>query len=216
MPRLRWPDLRNARDLGGLPTVDGGRIRERALIRTDNHGRLVPAGIDAIRSYGVTRVIDLRWGWEAAKYPSPLAGDERYRLIPACFDPTGDEEIPPDSYRLMADTSRGRLAAALTAVAEAPPGGVVLHCHAGRDRTGLVAALALHVAGVAVESIAADYALTENSPPEMMVNTFAHLQARYGGVDEYLVGCGLAPGQLAGIRARLTEAAGGSPSALSR
>jgi protein-tyrosine phosphatase len=37
---LRWPDLRNARDLGGIPTVDGGRIRERALVRTDNHDRL--------------------------------------------------------------------------------------------------------------------------------------------------------------------------------
>ncbi|MFC0005107.1 tyrosine-protein phosphatase [Micromonospora siamensis] len=207
MPRLRWPDLRNARDLGGIPTTDGGWIRERALIRTDNHGRLDAAGLDAVRAYGVARVIDLRWEWEAAKYPSPLAGDERYRLVPACFDPTGDEEIPPDSYRLMADASRDRLAAALTAIAEAPPGGVVLHCHAGRDRTGMVVALALHAAGVAVESIEADYALTEGSPPDMIVNTFAHLTSRYGGVTEYLVGCGLTPGNLAAIRDRLTEVA---------
>jgi len=49
MPGLRWPDLCNARDLGGIPTVEGGRIRERALVRTDNHDRLNPAGLAAIR-----------------------------------------------------------------------------------------------------------------------------------------------------------------------
>lgn len=206
MPRLSWPDLRNARDLGGIPTVHGGRTRERALIRTDNHGRLVTAGLAAIRSYGVSRVVDLRWAWEAAKYPSPLAGDERYRLVPSCFDPTGDEEIPADTYRLMVDASRERLAAALTAIAEAPPGGVVVHCHGGRDRTGVVVALALHVAGVPVESIAADYALTDDSPPTMIVNTFAHLEQRYGAVTDYLVGSGVSPAHLAAIRARLTDA----------
>jgi protein tyrosine/serine phosphatase len=203
MPRLAWPDLRNARDLGGISTVDGGRIRERALIRPDNHGRLAAEGLAAIRSYGVSRIVDLRWEWEASKYPSPLAGDESYRLVPACFDPTGDEEIPPDSYRLMVDASRDRLAAAFIAIAEAPPGGVVVHCHAGRDRTGVVVALALHVAGASVEAIAADYSLSDDSAPEIMLNTFAHLDARYGGVADYLVGSGVAPAHLAAVRARL-------------
>lgn len=106
MPRLRWPDLRNARDLGGIPTVDGGQIRERALVRTDNHDRLDAAGLAAIQSYGVSRIIDLRWKWEVLEQPSPLAADERYRLVPACFDPTGEEEYPSDSYRLMVDASR--------------------------------------------------------------------------------------------------------------
>jgi protein-tyrosine phosphatase len=93
----------------------------------------------------VSRILDLRWEWEASKYPSPLAGDDSYRHVPACSNMTGDEEIPPDSYRLMVDTSRDRLAAVMTAIAEAPPGGIVVHCHAGRDRTGLVVALALHL-----------------------------------------------------------------------
>jgi protein-tyrosine phosphatase len=207
VPHLHWPDLRNARDLGGIPTVEGGRIRERALVRTDNHDRLDAAGIAAIQSYGVSRIIDLRWESEASKYPSPLAGDERYRLVPACFDATGDEEIPPDSYRLMVDASRARMAAVMTAIAQAPAGGVVVHCHAGRDRTGMVVALALHVAGVSVESIAADYALSDDSPGAMIVNTFAHLQAGYGGVDDYLTGSGVERASLAAIRARLTAGA---------
>jgi protein-tyrosine phosphatase len=204
MPRLRWPDLCNARDLGGIATTGGGQIREHSLVRTDNHERLEPAGLTAMRSYGVSRIIDLRWAWEASKYPSPLAADERYRLVPACFDPTGDEDIPSDSYRLMVDASKDRLAAALAAIAEAPPGAVVLHCHAGRDRTGLVVALALRLAGASVDSIAADYALSEGSTPATMVNTLAHLEAEYGGVAKYLIGSGVTPAQLAAVRARLT------------
>jgi len=204
MPRLRWPELCNARDLGGIATSGGGRIRERSLVRTDNHDRLEAAGLTAIRSYGVSRIIDLRWAWEALKYPSPLAADERYRLVPACFDPIGDEDIPSDSYRLMVDASGDRLAAVLAAIAEAPPGAVVLHCHAGRDRTGLVVALALSLAGAPVDSIAADYALSEGSIPATMVNTLAHLEAEYGGVADYLIGSGLTPAQLAAVRARLT------------
>lgn len=91
----------------------------------------------------------------------------------------------------------------LTTIADAPPGGVIVHCHAGRDRTGVAVALALHVAGVPVESIAADFALTDDSPPVMIVNTFAHFETRYGGAN-YLVDSGVTPAQLAAIRARLT------------
>jgi protein-tyrosine phosphatase len=188
-----------------MRTVDGGRIREHALIRTDNHDRLTLAGLAAMWSYGVSRIIDLRWEWEASKYPSPLDGDERDRLVPACFDTTGDEEVPLDSYRLMVDASRDRLAAVIVEIADAPPGGIVVHCHAGRDRTGLVVALALHLAGVPAESIAADYALSDDAPPAMILNTLAHVKAQYGGVTNYLVSSGVAPDRLAELRARLIE-----------
>ncbi|SCG41164.1 tyrosine-protein phosphatase [Micromonospora humi] len=208
MPRLAWPDLRNARDVGGARTADGGRIRQRALVRTDNHRRLGAAGLAALRAYGVSRVLDLRWRAEAEADPSPLAADPRYRLVPACFDPTGDEDIPPDSYRLLVDASRDRLAAAFTAIAQAPPGAVVVHCHGGRDRTGVLVALALHVAGVPVDAIAADYALTEGAPASMITNTWVHLHGRYGGVTDYLLGSGVTPAQISAVRARLTE---GSP-----
>nr|WP_296072674.1 tyrosine-protein phosphatase [uncultured Actinoplanes sp.] len=102
MPLLRWPDLRNARDLGGLPAAGGGRIRERALIRTDNHGRLDATGIPTLLAYGVSRVVDLRWHWEAAQFPSPLAADERYRHLPACCDLTGGGMTPADLDGLRA------------------------------------------------------------------------------------------------------------------
>jgi protein-tyrosine phosphatase len=193
-----------ARDLGGIAVAGGGRIRERALIRTDNHDRLDAAGLAAIQAYGANRIVDLRWQWEATKYPSPLATDERYRLVPAC-DPAGDEAMPSDGYRLMMDTSGKNMVAALTAIAEAPPGGVVVHCHAGRDRTGVVVALALHLAGASTESIAADYMLTENCPPAAIVNTIAHLTSAYGSVGNYLLGSGMTPTQIAALRSRLVQ-----------
>ena len=70
--RLSWPDCRNARDLGGLPTESGGRIRTGALVRADNLTRLTPAGIAAVHRLGVRRIIDLRSADEvAARWRSP-------------------------------------------------------------------------------------------------------------------------------------------------
>lgn len=105
----------------------------------------------------------------------------------------------------MMDTSGKNMVAALASIAEAPPGGVVVHCHAGRDRTGVVVALALHLAGASTESIAADYVLTEDCPPATIVNTLAHLASAYGSVGDYLLGSGMTPAQMAVLRSRLVQ-----------
>src|SRR5439155_13081894 len=73
--RLEWPDCGNVRDVGGLPTEDGHRIRRGALVRSDDLGQLTPAGLAALRGYGVRRVLDLRGTTEIERIPSPLAGD---------------------------------------------------------------------------------------------------------------------------------------------
>jgi hypothetical protein len=83
-------------------------------------------------------------------------------------------------------------------------GGVVVHCHAGRDRTGVVVALALRVGGVSDEAIVDDFALTPDSPPLLMRNTLAHLDAVYGGAKPYLLGGGVAPTLLDALRMRLS------------
>lgn len=199
---LHWPDLRNARDLGGLPAGER-RIKGRALVRTDNHDRLGAAGIAALDAYGVSRIVDLRWEWEAAKYRSPFALDPRYRLRPAFDDGLADQS-PTDSYGQFVDHSRTRLGAVVEAIAEAPPGAVVVHCHGGRDRTGVVIALVLRLAGVADAAIAADYARTPEASHDMIANTLAHIDAVHGGVEPYLLGGGVAPAHLTAIRGRLT------------
>ncbi|WP_203910667.1 tyrosine-protein phosphatase [Rhizocola hellebori] len=76
--RMFWPDCVNARDLGGLPTATGGRTRMGALFRSDNHNRLTPQGIRAITESGVSRILDLRWNWEARRGRQLSAGRWRH------------------------------------------------------------------------------------------------------------------------------------------
>ncbi|MCW3842115.1 tyrosine-protein phosphatase [Micromonospora yasonensis] len=110
---------------------------------------------------------------------------------------------PPDSYAPMLDHNPARIAAAFRVVVEAPPGGVVVHCHAGKDRTGVLVALLLAVAGVGADGIADDYAATEGCARETMLNTLTHLDQRYGGAASYLSRAGLEPGLMAAARSRL-------------
>jgi protein-tyrosine phosphatase len=208
---LCWPDCQNVRDLGGLPTTDGGRIRDRALIRADDLCRLTPASVAALRAYGVRRIIDLRGSVEAEHDPGPFTGDPMYRRQPF-IDEEADRHRDPEAeatplatYRASVERNARYIAAGITALATAPPGGVLVHCAAGRDRTGVHVALALRVAGVAVDEIAADYALSPDCTPEIIVATLGMIEERYGSVPEYLARAGVAPNHLAGLRRRLRE-----------
>jgi protein tyrosine/serine phosphatase len=124
------------------------------------------------------------------------------------------------------------VAAAVRAVAEAPEGGVVVHCVGGKDRTGLLTALLLHLAGVPTDEIAADYALSEErlrprheawfeaaetdaerrrleriaqTPPEAITGVFDELERRYGSVEGYLRAAGVDDEDLARARSRLRD-----------
>jgi len=200
---LDWPDCTNVRDLGGLATADGRRIRSEALLRSDGHHKLTADAVAAIRAGGVRRIVDLRWAHENAKWPSPFAGDPLYVNSPLLGD--ADYEIVPDTYAALLDHNRPEVGAAFRAVAEAPPGGVVVHCHEGKDRTGVLVALLLLVAGVAEDDIADDYALTAGVQRILMVNTLEHLRQAYGDVEKYLADCGVDGAALAAARARLVE-----------
>jgi protein tyrosine/serine phosphatase len=120
--------------------------------------------------------------------------------------------------------------AAVGAVADAPDGAVVVHCHAGKDRTGIVVALLLRLAGVPIDEIAADYALSGErlrprherwfasaeseeerarieriaaTPLKSMQAVLEALDEQYGGVERYLLDGGLSPETLEAARARL-------------
>jgi len=209
---LDWPDCRNVRDLGGVPTGDGGRIRSGALIRADDLANLTAAGVAAVDAAGVRRVIDLRGRAEIALLPSPFADDERYRWRPF-IDEVADRERDPVAEATLLATYRGsvernarNIVAGLRAVAGAPPdGGVVVHCAAGKDRTGVLVALALSVAGVAPDEIAADYARTVECRPETILGTLELVTERYGDVPAYLARHGMAPAEIEALRDRLRE-----------
>ncbi|MFG3342994.1 tyrosine-protein phosphatase [Glycomyces sp. NPDC048151] len=206
MPFLDLPDCVNARDLGGTPLAGGGSVRANALLRSDNHDLLTEEGIAAVRALGVARIIDLRHAWEAREFPSPFADDEIYLNLPLLGVYPGFDPTAPDDYRPEVDHAPERVAAAFTALAEAPPGPVLVHCHAGRDRTGILTALALATAGADHGTIVADYTATEGTEPKTMQDLLAHFDTRHGGPAAYLTSAGVAPDHLEAVRRRLTAA----------
>lgn len=210
MAFLDLPDLENARDVGGVPLADGTVVADGVLLRTDNHDKLTPAGIDAVRRLAVRRILDVRHAWEARKFPSPFASDPIYRNVPLDRDRPDFDPTAPDDYRILTDTP-DTVAAAFTALAEAPEGPVMVHCHGGRDRTGILVALALAVAGASTEAITAEYALTEGTDPETMTRFFAHLKERHGGVERFLSEAGVGTQHLEAVKKRLIDGSGIPP-----
>jgi protein-tyrosine phosphatase len=198
---LDWSGCVAYRDLGGTPTMDGRFVRTGALRRSGDHHSLCSATVRAILEGAVARIVDLRWHRECEQSPSPFLGHPVYRHVPMLHDVLGYEP-PPDSYAPMLDHNGARIAQAFRAVADAPLGPVAVHCAAGRDRTGVLVALVLQVAGVAPEAIAADYAVSGNGTAAMM-NTLDHLHDRYGGAAAYLLSYGVAERQVAAVRQRL-------------
>lgn len=183
----RWIDLdglANMRDLGGLPTRDGGRTVSRRLIRSDNLQDLTDGDVRRlVEELGVSDVVDLRTETELhLEGDGPLRRVEslthhHHSLLPA-RPPESADEVAARALALPAREPGSRdadfwsqhylgylakrpdsVAAALRVVADAR-GAAVVHCAAGKDRTGTVVALALDVAGVPREEIVADYVLS--------------------------------------------------------
>jgi protein-tyrosine phosphatase len=225
---LDWEGCVNVRDLGGLRTRDGGRIRRGAIVRGDALDRLSAAGWAALEAYGIRTVIDLRNDDELAEDLAP-----RPRGLTTLHLPLdGVEDVgfwkdwhdrpefgTPLYYRPFLDHFPQRTAAVITAIARAEPGGVAVHCGIGRDRTGMITILLLALAGADADEIAADYALSEPRVPFGQVGTFyedrgitpaaviAELLAELD-VEAYLRAAGVGDDDLRALRERLVSAAG--------
>jgi protein-tyrosine phosphatase len=244
---LVWDGCLNVRDLGGLPTADGGETRPGAVVRADSVRLLSEDGWRALVDHGITLVVDLRGEHERDEDPPAELPVE---VVHVPFMEASDaewEEIAeeleaataaaPDvatatreAYLIFLERFKANVAASLRAVAHAPEGGVVIHCVGGKDRTGLLTAFLLHLAGVDEETIAEDYALSEErlrprheswfeaaeseeelerlrriaqTPVESMLGVFEQLEQRYGGVEAYLRDAGVNDQELERVRARL-------------
>jgi len=237
--RLAWEGLLNARDLGGYPTADGGQTRWGSIVRSDNLTPLTEAGQAALCAYGIRSIIDLRRPEEAQQHLNPFAEAGPHGIAyvnvpfedPAVYAFTEEPESLTVVYLTWLDQYGARVADVMTTMAEAPSGGILVHCMGGKDRTGLISALLLDLAGVDRETIAADYALTQeyrrerddeyvrtgpgeraererltakfSAKAEVMLAVLAHVEDRYGGVEQYLLRAGIPGDHIVRLRRRL-------------
>jgi len=167
---LDWDGCLNLRDLGGLPIEAGGLSAWGAFVRGDTLCGLTETGRGALLGYGIRTVIDLRSSEEITREPNPFAAlpDVVSYVHQPLNDPATESRLSvtasaTERYLVMVDAAgtAGRLAAVFGSMAGAPPGGVLFHCFAGRDRTGIVAALLLRLAGVGTGVIVRDYEATD-------------------------------------------------------
>jgi protein tyrosine/serine phosphatase len=162
--RLAWDACLNVRDLGGLRCT-GGLVRSGVLVRASILGSLTPAGSAAVRAFGVRTVIDLRGPDEVTAVPSPFGMGLSNRNVRVDEEHTlklHEHAIAGTMPQQLADLARegSGLRAALVAIASADPA-IVVHCQAGRDRTGIVVALLLATLGVADEDVVADHCASD-------------------------------------------------------
>jgi len=244
---LVWDGCLNVRDLGGLPLAGGGETRRGAIVRADSVRQLSEEGWRALVDYDVRTVLDLRGAHELDDDPprelpvevvhvpfmeaSEAEWEDIAEELEAATAAAPDVATSTrDVYLIFLERFKDNVAAAVRAVARAPAGGVVIHCVGGKDRTGLLAAFLLHLAGVDDATIAADYALSEErlrprheswfaaaetdaelerlqriaqTPAASMAGVFAELERRYGGIEQYLGEAGVTAEELELARDRL-------------
>ncbi len=189
----RWVELEgasNVRDLGGLPLAGGGTTAYDVLYRGDTAQEWTPADEVVWHERGLALVVDLRTPGEAELEGRPSLverGEVAYLNAPLLPDeallPGDDGEVlvrdrdREDRVEHYLGYLRGegarQLARAVSALA-ASPGPALFHCAAGKDRTGVVAALILEAAGVEREAVVADYAVTN----ERLDGVYARLSRR--------------------------------------
>jgi protein-tyrosine phosphatase len=228
----------NARDLGGLPLPSGGRTRPGVLIRADAPLQLTPDDHSNLNALSLSTVIDLREPNERERDPSAIKNSNGLAVheIPvwqmmsdAGFEPTDPYDLSA-FYRGLLDHAGAGFANAVAHLAHAP-GAALFHCTAGKDRTGLLAALLLESVGVAREHVLEDFTLTEAriepirvrlsddaerrgvarsdfarllaATPDLLESALAHLDTAHGGANAYLQRHGVAASTLAALRGKL-------------
>jgi len=228
----------NFRDLGGLPGADGRTVHHGRLYRSDSLHRLTDAEGEQLAALGIRTVLDLRRPSEVerdGRIPD-LPGVAYFNLHPAhrewqtgTYDPaTGPHRFLADRYLDMAEEGIEGFGAALRLISDAQRAPLVMHCFAGKDRTGVLAALTLALLGVPPADIMADYAASEAArapisawirrerlnepappvhfaacPPEAMGLFLTELAARYGSIHGYARVAGVTEPHVEALRAHL-------------
>lgn len=237
---LPLDSLYNARDLGGVPLTDGGVTACGRFLRSDETAKISDADIGRLLDYPVRLVIDLRTPEEVEQLPSRFAGlpDVRYEnisLLGRDLD-TGIGAVVPhkpgraeinlgDLYIHMLIHAGPQIATVFNLMADLDTGALLFHCLHGKDRTGLVAALLLKLAGASDAVIVENYAISSsllwpwfktfwhnipfgnrrflNTDPQNMEETLVFFNAVYADAAQYLRQAGVSGGNIETLRRRI-------------
>lgn len=227
--------LFNFRDLGGYATVDGRTVARGRIFRSDDLCRLAGADDDlaAFEALGIRTVVDLRRPTEVAQFGRvPVLDGLTYHHVHLVHPlwpqaPVADVEARVDflltRYGEMAVASAEGIGTALRLIADSKTAPLVVHCIAGKDRTGIVSALTLSLLGVDDETVAEDYALSEpgvaafhawngtpgpvvaSTPPQVMLRFLAALRAGHGSIEDYARSLGVTDDHLAELRGHMLD-----------
>jgi protein-tyrosine phosphatase len=233
-PSLLIPGTFNSRDLGGT-SADGGTVRPRLVIRSDAPVAIAEAGRNTVRTIGIRTALDLREPIERELDPADFADLEieqvNVQILGEGFELARDISMA-EVYRLLLEQRGEKLTAAVRLLAEPGRLPALVFCSAGKDRTGLVAALTLGAVGVGDDEIVRDYAITEQnmqgpfrdaiirrahnagiteqelaakvgSPPALMRDVLQWLRDQHGGPQGFLRWHGMTTAELERLQTAL-------------
>jgi protein-tyrosine phosphatase len=243
--RVPFEGITNLRDLGGYLTVTGGATRWGRVFRADALHKLTSQDLDAFGELGVTTIFDLRGDVERDEFPGPVPS-LHVSIVgrPRDVDPAPPkpdmtaregEQMLRDVYVGALTHSSAEIGTILRGLADPDRTPAVFHCHGGKDRTGIVAAVLLLALGVDRDTVLDDYETTSRyrlpedqhdslanmlqagispeaaagvlgTPRWAMAEAVDQLLGRRDGVDGFLLGpAGLQPGELAALRDHLVD-----------
>ncbi len=216
----------NTRELGGYRTKDGGYTPCHMLIRSDAPKELSEKDIAYLLDRQITTVIDMRGETDVRKMPSPFREDPQfcYYNIPieeGSTIPESTSAVPGSYMQIAAAANMGQVFKQIALT----PGGVLFHCSAGKDRTGVVSAILLLLAGVSDEDIIENYmlnreynrerfALARQKFPDIDINIIiphteymtrflALFREKYGNPVNYLRTIGVLPEETGRLKSKL-------------
>lgn len=227
--------LHNLRPVGGLPAANGQTVRGDRIWRSAAPFTEREAASQAVVDLGVRNVIDLRDAGERDRTPGAW---QHQNLIVHALPVFGDQlhtikfDELADLYNIMVDHQGGQIAQAFSVVAEHSDEGVLFHCTAGKDRTGILSALVLEVLGVDRALTLTDFSLSQQhlgpdyladlfgdenvaslpgiaahkataSPPELLEGALARIDKKFGSAADYLDANGVSEALLERIQQQL-------------